>query len=181
MHSSAGTSAKGVCGACGAPWVRQVEVAQEHISDQSVSRDSSVNFAADMPKTRKHTKTLGWHPSCACFPDVLADRINLAKLGDTYYNTADVLAEQEGWIKPAIVLDPFGGAGTVALVAQRLGRKALCIEISAPSTPTWPKSALRARPTRDPATQPRKAGRVPAGVLALMPRRHKLAHSQIGR
>ena len=38
--------------------------------------------------------------------------------------------KRNGWIKPAVVLDPFGGAGTVALVAQRLGRKALCIEIS---------------------------------------------------
>ena len=49
-----------------------------------------------------HSTTVGWHPSCTCEAD----------------------------IKPAIVLDPFGGAGTVALVAQRLGRKALCIEIS---------------------------------------------------
>ena len=46
--------------------------------------------------------TLGWHPSCTCEAD----------------------------LKPAVCLDPFGGAGTVALVAQRLGRKAICIEIS---------------------------------------------------
>ena len=31
---------------------------------------------------------------------------------------------------PAIVLDPFGGAGTVGLVAHRLGRSAVLLEIS---------------------------------------------------
>ena len=44
----------------------------------------------------------GWQPTCECDADV----------------------------KPAVVLDPFGGAGTTGLVADRLGRDALLIEIS---------------------------------------------------
>ena len=98
----AGTSAKGVCGACGAPWVRQVESIYTVYSETNGPKSKvapGVNFDKRLDK---HTTTLGWHPSCTCEAD----------------------------LKPAIVLDPFGGAGTVALVAQRLGRKAICIEIS---------------------------------------------------
>ena len=98
----AGTSARGVCATCGAPWVREVEVHQEHISDQHVRRDASVGFDADMPKTRKHVQTTGWRASCACGADTV----------------------------PATVLDPFGGSGTVGLVAERLQRDAILIEIS---------------------------------------------------
>ena len=68
-----GTSAHGVCCACGAPWVRQQE-----------------------------KKTTG-QPSCEC-------------------GEADT--------RPATVLDPFAGSGTVGLVAQRNGRDALLVEIS---------------------------------------------------
>ncbi|KKM69496.1 hypothetical protein LCGC14_1450290, partial [marine sediment metagenome] len=47
-------------------------------------------------------KTLGWKPTCSC----------------------DAPAE------PAVVLDPFAGAGTVGLVAKKLGRKAILFELS---------------------------------------------------
>ena len=46
--------------------------------------------------------TTGWAPSCACAADVV----------------------------PAVVLDPFGGAGTTALVADRLQRDAILIELN---------------------------------------------------
>jgi hypothetical protein len=49
------------------------------------------------------SKTTGWSPSCAC---PAADPI------------------------PCTVLDPFGGAGTVGLVADRLGRDAILIELN---------------------------------------------------
>ena len=98
----AGTSEHGVCAACGAPWVRQVEVRQEHIANQHVNRDASVNFDADMPKTRKHVATLGWQPACGC-------------------NAAVV---------PATVLDPFVGSGTTLAVAQALGRKGVGLDLN---------------------------------------------------
>ena len=47
--------------------------------------------------------TTGWSPTCQCTPQ-------------TYV--------------PATVLDPFAGSGTVALVAQRMNRDAILIEIS---------------------------------------------------
>ena len=105
---------KGVCSACGAPWVRQVE--------RDVSFESGSGKAGNIPDGKHkggvqaesgdydirmgpvvHSTTLGWHPSCICEAD----------------------------IKPAVCLKILSAAsGTVALVAQRLGRKAICIEIS---------------------------------------------------
>ena len=110
----AGTSERGVCGACGAPWVRQVDKelrpdyeGRQHTKDAKSSQDENNSHASNRHRDGHlqgyySTKTLGWNPSCTCEAD----------------------------LKPAIVLDPFGGAGTVALVSQRLGRKAICIEIS---------------------------------------------------
>ena len=49
------------------------------------------------------SKTTGWRPSCGCLP---------------------------GPWKPAIVLDPFMGAGTTGLVADRLGRDCIGIELN---------------------------------------------------
>ena len=47
--------------------------------------------------------TVGWEPGCGCD----AERV------------------------PAVVLDPFGGSGTVGMVAARLGRDAVLCELSA--------------------------------------------------
>jgi hypothetical protein len=51
------------------------------------------------------SETIGWRPTCKCGPGC-ADPI------------------------PATVLDPFLGAGTTALVAARLGREWIGIELS---------------------------------------------------
>jgi 16S rRNA G966 N2-methylase RsmD len=61
-------------------------------------------------RLEKRVETLGWSPSCAC---PAADPI------------------------PCTVLDPFGGAGTVALEADRLGRDAILVELN----PTYAKMA----------------------------------------
>ena len=47
-------------------------------------------------------RTTGWRPGCECGGDPV----------------------------PCVVLDPFGGAGTTALVADRLGRDAILIELN---------------------------------------------------
>lgn len=57
------------------------------------------------------TLTIGWRPTCRC------------------RGTDPV---------PATVLDPFGGSGTTGMVAERLGRNAILIELS-------PKYARMAR------------------------------------
>ena len=123
----AGTSEKGVCGACGAPWVRDVEMTEEYAKllasgkawrDNTGKPDSFTNRQpSDHPATvpTKH-RTTGWSPSCKCAADTVS----------------------------AVVLDVFGGSGTVGLVADRLGRDAILIELN----PEYADMA-RARITQD--------------------------------
>jgi DNA modification methylase len=107
----AGTSAKGVCPKCGAPWVRVVEK-QFRGSYSDHSADLTAGMSQPSPNNLRGNKfyegyvppkTIGWRPSCSC-------------------NAGDPI--------PATVLDPFLGAGTTALVADRLGRDCIGIELS---------------------------------------------------
>jgi hypothetical protein len=99
----AGTSERGVCPACGAPWER---VAEKSASggyprdgvDRGTDKRGIKVRAGDVI-----TQTIGWRASCRC-------------------NADDPV--------PALVLDPFLGAGTTALVADRLGRHCLGLELS---------------------------------------------------
>ena len=101
----AGTSEKGCCPECGAPWVREVERTPMEIRDapksaarRAVNRTSPSGTMTKAPETR----TLGWRPSCDC---------GLAEV-------------------PCTVLDIFGGAGTTGLVADRLKRNGILIELN---------------------------------------------------
>ena len=99
----AGTSEKGACANCGAPWKREVDKTfypageRAHISGGEYDRGWE-----GTPRGSNEIKTTGWSPTCECDADVV----------------------------PATVLDPFAGAGTVGLVADRLGRDAVLIEIN---------------------------------------------------
>ena len=109
----AGTSERGVCAQCGAPRVREVETtytdgrAKGGFGTKTIDAEHH-RWEAMPPKTR-HDTTTGWRPSCECAHDTA----------------------------PATVLDPFGGSGTVAVVAQELQRDAILIEIS----PTYAEMA----------------------------------------
>lgn len=104
----AGTSEKGRCPACGAPWRRRVETRYENPGNRSTNGPRSI--------AHKHTttagydqrleaihETTGWEPGCSC-------------------NAGDPV--------PCMVLDPFGGAGTTSLVADRLGRDSIYIDLN---------------------------------------------------
>lgn len=111
----AGTSAKGVCAACGAPWVRTTErVDQGWNGSRYGERALSATGGAKTGGTERSTlgspngkltgknSTTGWQPSCSCGADTV----------------------------PATVLDPFIGSGTTGLVADRLGRDCIGIELN---------------------------------------------------
>ena len=107
----AGTSEYGACAACGAPYLR------ERAPNSGGATGQSFHNAEDYRLERGHStknthnkaiyrrgKTIGWNPTCEC-------------------GTSEV--------RPCLVLDPFGGSGTTALVARNLGRDAVLIEINA--------------------------------------------------
>jgi len=112
----AGSSEHGVCGACLAPWRRVVNDTQEYAElKQSVGRwghaagDAKIEMgrrqrngsgpASHIPSQRQ--TTIGWQPTCTCHADII----------------------------PATVLDPFLGSGTTIVVASRLGRNGVGIEL----------------------------------------------------
>jgi len=105
----AGTSEKGCCASCGAPIRRVVEATGGvigqgwHDGSDPLGLGQRVedNRMADGTYART---TTGWEPTCGC--------------------------EDAGEPVPCKVLDPFGGAGTAALVADRLGRDAVLVELN---------------------------------------------------
>lgn len=110
----AGTSQHGCCARCGTGWRRSVDVSYTKEGAHAALVDLPGKLAHDPmshggPQSMKHgrankvTTTKGWAPTCRC-------------------STEDVV--------PALVLDPFSGAGTTGLVAQRLGRRYIGLELS---------------------------------------------------
>lgn len=115
----AGTSAHGCCATCGAPWARITEkdlvpgkrAAKTNAIDER-DRTADVNDQGSNRRKDGHKagvvtalQTIGWKPTCK--HSIYAPRV------------------------PCTVLDPFGGAGTTALVANRAHRRAILIDISA--------------------------------------------------
>lgn len=110
----AGTSEGGCCRACGTPWRRElgaavpVEGRGSGITECKIAVDgersrTNTHLGSSVPWKPTAAPTIGWSPSCACPP---AEPI------------------------PCTVLDPFFGAGTTGLVAARLGRNAIGIELN---------------------------------------------------
>jgi len=113
----AGTSERGVCPECGKSWIRQIEKTEKKSKDydaydgngrfNSIPGNNGVNAnrkAVDGGSSiaRYDSKTIGWLPSCQCSCDPV----------------------------PGVVLDPFFGAGTTGLVAKKLGRHFVGIELN---------------------------------------------------
>lgn len=109
----AGTSERGCCPACGAPWERVVERESLVPWDQrkkngatkgSLERGYNENHGYGTSHTLGATViTTGWQPTCTCPP--------------------------AGPV-PCTVLDPFNGAGTTGVVAGMHGRDYIGIELN---------------------------------------------------
>lgn len=146
----AGTSEKGVCADCGAPWERIVE--REFIPQQDVSRERGLravdgtkpmdasNRWSGSARGTTASSTLGWQPTCECHGKIETEKwmededdpetgeMVPTEQSREVYRPAIPLEQHP--IKPAIVLDPFGGAGTTGLVAAELNRNFLLTELN---------------------------------------------------
>ena len=113
----AGTSAKGCCPGCGAPWERAAErtniSSYEYHKEKGLSNYSKaygddggnqgLNYGGGHKNNIKECKTLGWQPTCTC---------------------------PEHDPQPCIVFDPFLGSGTTAAVARMNGRIGLGMDLN---------------------------------------------------
>lgn len=109
----AGTSEKGCCDRCRAPYERVVEKEFKPQADVNVA--DGVRGAADQkpmdasngwdgfPRGTTDVKTIAWQPTCKC---------------------------SFAWPIPCTVLDPFNGSGTTGVVALRYHRNYIGIEIN---------------------------------------------------
>lgn len=107
----ASTSEHGNCAQCGAPWRRIVKRRGQPTSDMKANPEAYLHD----PTKRKlgagyqfwldetPEETAGWEPTCGCD---MQER------------------------KPAVVLDPFSGAGTTCLVAAQLCRHGIGIDLN---------------------------------------------------
>lgn len=116
----AGTSERGVCPECGAPWMRVVSVTRGERDDstRNGARAAARLGMAAVPEKgwESQRATIGWRPTCAHHND----------------NCDDDPTGVDQSAVPAVVLDPFAGSGTVAVVAEALGRRSVLIELSEP-------------------------------------------------
>jgi DNA modification methylase len=137
----AGTSERGVCPKCGAPWERIVE--REKGEEQAHQRPKHLQSAkstlsmsggsAGWESVGSKATTTGWRPSCGHVSACSYDGGEHDFDGRSYCRLCrgDRSALPASRPVPATVLDPFAGSGTTGLVAQRLSRRAVLIDLNA--------------------------------------------------
>jgi DNA modification methylase len=156
----AGTSEKGCCTECGAPWKRVVERTRTSTRPGRNSKTFHGGTKGAPPGKRQHSdlrerlngevtgnrdperhvtslRHLGWYPSCKCYglpnlpPTPPADDSGYAEWARQARELCRQAEEEHGdSVEPCVVLDPFIGSGTTAVVCVGLGRYSMGIDLS---------------------------------------------------
>jgi len=118
----AGTSARGCCPKCGAPWERVTEDAPDYAAFKANEKErkgggmrsssletSGLTRGTSNKSISAQSQTTGWKPTCTC-------------------NAKEIITQKD--TIPCTVLDPFFGSGTTGMVSLELGRKCIGIELN---------------------------------------------------
>ncbi len=125
----AGSSEKGCCPTCGAPWARVAE--HEQVPDRPgrvQGREGDTLHEAHGKdgragnRRRVSSRTVGWEPTCNC-------------------------PEHEP--VPCVILDPFSGSGTTGYVSNRLGRNYVGTDLNTEYLPLAEARLLGMDPPED--------------------------------
>jgi DNA modification methylase len=114
-------SAAQACEHCGAAWVRMVERTAMVLRRSERTHEKGRTRSSGTMLAPPTSTTLGFEPGCSC-----ADNTGTAR---------------------SVVLDPFGGSGTTAVVATRHNRNAISIELNAAYLPLQHERLAKEQPS----------------------------------
>lgn len=144
---AAGSSERGACPECRAPWKRrtlkkfipQPDVSPERVDHRGKIYEHPLTGKAkynDVPRGTNEIITIGWEPTCGCWGDLSPPDLPRARKarkraqqdarGDWVYRAVCYSADTI----PCIVLDPFVGSGTTLQVARAASRHGVGIDLS---------------------------------------------------
>ena len=130
----AGTSERGCCPECGAPWARETVPGRViatggsdngRVASSGHGEDNGNRQRTKLAMVAREHETVAWQPTCDCVESGHGDDPTVP--GPPLQHV------------PCVVLDPFAGSGTVMKVAQHLSRRAIGIDLN----PEYLEQALR--------------------------------------